>query len=259
MLRKRCFPIFLGSVQEAAFRGSFPRSLAIGTGDIVVHIVRNARARRYSLRLSSSFSARLTVPRGGSFSEAEAFLQKNLAWLERAAERLAKSPSVPRTWLTGTEIYWGGELTKIIAGRPDDKGISASILLRGEEFLIRHGSGDDLRAKIEAELRAVAQRELPPLVWTLAKREQLIVKRVTVRDQHSRWGSCSRRGTVSLNWRILQAPTWVRDYLVIHELMHLKEMNHSRRFWLEVANACPDYKMADRWLTKHSFLLSRRT
>jgi predicted metal-dependent hydrolase len=79
---------------------------------------------------------------------------------------------------------------------------------------------------------------------------------VTVRNQRSRWGSCSRRGTISLNWRLVQAPGFVRDYLVLHELAHLKEMNHSRRFWSEVARLCPDFAEAERWLKQHSTLLA---
>ena len=78
---------------------------------------------------------------------------------------------------------------------------------------------------------------------------------MTVRNQRSRWGSCSRRGTISLNWRLIQAPVFVRDYLILHELAHLKEMNHSRRFWREVARLCPDFAQAERWLKEHASLL----
>jgi predicted metal-dependent hydrolase len=73
-----------------------------------------------------------------------------------------------------------------------------------------------------------------------------------VRNQRSRWGSCSRRGTISLNWRLIQTPVSVRDYVILHELAHLKEMNHSKRFWREVARLCPDYKEAENWLKRHS-------
>jgi len=82
------------------------------------------------------------------------------------------------------------------------------------------------------------------------------VRRITVRNQRSRWGSCSRRGTISLNWRLVQTPVFVRDYLVLHELAHLKEMNHSRRFWDEVARLCPGFREAERWLKQHSRLLA---
>jgi predicted metal-dependent hydrolase len=81
------------------------------------------------------------------------------------------------------------------------------------------------------------------------------VRRVTVRNQRSRWGSCSRRGTISLNWKLIQAPPFVRDYIILHELMHLRQMNHSARFWREVENVCPEYQVAGKWLKQNSGLL----
>jgi len=101
----------------------------------------------------------------------------------------------------------------------------------------------------------LAARELPVRTLELAAWHNFTVRRVTVRNQRSRWGSCSRRGTISLNWRLIQAPPFVRDYIVLHELAHLKEMNHSRRFWREVARLCPDFADAERWLKQHSGLL----
>jgi predicted metal-dependent hydrolase len=100
-----------------------------------------------------------------------------------------------------------------------------------------------------AEAKRFAERNV---AWL----ENLPVRRVTMRNQRSRWGSCLRRGTISLNWRLVQAPGFVRDYIVLHELAHLKEMNHSRRFWGEVARPCPDFPAAERWLKQHSSLLA---
>jgi predicted metal-dependent hydrolase len=102
----------------------------------------------------------------------------------------------------------------------------------------------------------LAARELPARVLELAAPHHLPVQRVTVRNQRSRWGSCSRRGTISLNWRLVQTPLFVRDYLVLHELAHLREMNHSSRFWSEVERICPDFPEAERWLKQHSGLLA---
>ena len=84
---------------------------------------------------------------------------------------------------------------------------------------------------------------------------QFPVKRVCVRNQRSRWGSCSRRGTISLNWRLVQAPLFVRDYILLHELVHLRQMNHSHGFWREVARLCPGFADAERWLKQHAALL----
>ena len=108
---------------------------------------------------------------------------------------------------------------------------------------------------VERELRARARRELPQRLLELAAQHALTVMRVSVRNQRRRWGSCARSGHICLNWRLVRMPAWVRDYVMIHELMHLEHMNHSRRFWRLVARACPDYEAARRWLREHQELL----
>jgi predicted metal-dependent hydrolase len=111
---------------------------------------------------------------------------------------------------------------------------------------VRPASAADLVA--QRQLRARAAEELPPLVFAHAAELGITVTRVTVRNQQSRWGSCSRRGAITLNWRLVQMPPFVRDYIVIHELMHRREMNHSPRFWRHVASACPRHQEARTWL-----------
>jgi predicted metal-dependent hydrolase len=94
----------------------------------------------------------------------------------------------------------------------------------------------------------MAERELPPRVMELASATGRAVSRVTVRDQRSRWGSCSPGGRISLNWRLIQVPAPVRDYVILHELTHLDEANHSPRFWARLAEACPWHRDARAWL-----------
>ena len=100
----------------------------------------------------------------------------------------------------------------------------------------------------EAELRRRAARELPPALLALAAGHGLTVSRVSVRNQRSRWGACSARGSITLNWRLILAPDFVREYVMVHELMHRRELNHSKRFWRHVAAACPRHDEARRWL-----------
>jgi predicted metal-dependent hydrolase len=95
---------------------------------------------------------------------------------------------------------------------------------------------------------ARAKRELPVRLLELAAKLGLEVSKVSVRNQRWRWGSCSPRGHICLNWRLVTMPAWVRDYVLIHELMHLRRMDHSRKFWTLVAAQCPDYQAARRWL-----------
>lgn len=108
----------------------------------------------------------------------------------------------------------------------------------------------DYRKLVFAHLRRLAERELPPRTRELAGVHHIAINRVTVRAQRTRWGSCSARGTISLNWRLIQAPASVGDYLIIHELMHRREMNHSSRYWKLVEAAFPDYRRAEQWLKR---------
>ena len=96
-----------------------------------------------------------------------------------------------------------------------------------------------------------ARRELPPRLHELGRDLGLQVPKVSVRNQRWRWGSCSPRGHICLNWRLVTMPDWVRDYVLIHELMHLRRLDHSRKFWKLVADACPAYQEARRWLREH--------
>ena len=104
-------------------------------------------------------------------------------------------------------------------------------------------SPDALRAAV-----ARARRDLPPRLRELAALHGLAVARISIRNQRWRWGSCNRGGHICLNWRLVTMPEWVRDYVLIHELMHLKRMDHSAAFWKLVAAACPAYREARAWL-----------
>ena len=103
----------------------------------------------------------------------------------------------------------------------------------------------------EAELRSLAVATLIPRLHELAALHGLTVSRVSIRNQRSRWGSCSRQGAISLNFRLVQMPAWVTDYVLIHELMHLQQQNHAPRFWRLVERACPEFREAERWLRRH--------
>jgi predicted metal-dependent hydrolase len=106
---------------------------------------------------------------------------------------------------------------------------------------------DWLRAT-QSFARSRAKNELPPALMALAERHGISVTRVSIRNQRSRWGACSARGSITLNWRLILVPGFVRDYVMIHELMHRRELNHSKRFWGHVRAACPRYREARQWL-----------
>ena len=225
--------------------------LRLGDRPVRLWLVRNPRARRYVLRLRPDGAARVAIPRGGSASEAKRFAERNAAWLEKQLVQQATRPRNPQAWGIGTEILVRGEAGRLEASA---EGQAGTVRFAGEVAQVPDLSAD-LRPAVELHLRELAARELPARVFELAALHRFAVSRVTVRSQRSRWGSCSRRGTISLNWRLVQTPASVRDYIVFHELAHLREMNHSRRFWSEVEEMCPGYREAERWLKNHSGLL----
>ena len=100
----------------------------------------------------------------------------------------------------------------------------------------------------EPALRARARLELPDALRSLAALHDVTVTRISIRNQRSRWGACSAAGAITLNWRLVLVPPFVRDYVMLHELMHRRELNHSRRFWRHVAAVCPRCQEARRWL-----------
>lgn len=105
---------------------------------------------------------------------------------------------------------------------------------------------------VERAHRAEARVVLPARLLELAAEHGLSVRKISVRSQRWRWGSCSPSGHISLNWRLVTMPDWVRDYVLIHELMHLRRMDHSPRFWKLVAAACPNYRDARAWLRRQA-------
>ena len=222
--------------------------LPLGAQRVRLCFVKNRKARRYILRLGSEGCARVTIPRGGSLSEARNFAGRHAGWLAKQLLRRAAARTPANEWFVGTEILFRGELVRLEAAGGTAVRCAAEVVPVGD-------ATGDVRSAVERHLRRLAAKELPPVVFEFAGRHNLQVNRVSVRNQRTRWGSCSRRGQISLNWRLVQTPVSVRDYIVLHELAHLKEMNHSRRFWAEVARLCPEFAQAERWLKANPGLL----
>jgi predicted metal-dependent hydrolase len=222
--------------------------LRVGSRSVPLLFIHHPRARRYLLRLRADGVARVTIPRRGSISAARDFAARNIAWLELQFQRLAVQPKTPVEWKTGTEIFFRGEPVRIEMN-PD------GAVCLGFEQIKTPAATADFRPLIQKHLQQLAARELPPRVMELAALHGLEITRITVRNQKSRWGSCSRRGTISLNWRLIQTPVFVRDYIIRHELAHRRQMNHSNKFWQEVERLCPEYREAERWLKQHAKLL----
>lgn len=212
--------------------------------DDPVEFVRVRRARRYILRVRPDGTLRVTIPRGGSRAEAVAFLRRHGAWVARERARVRRERA-PVTWTHGSPIMLDGVHHTIRIEHRDARPVAC---YAGRSVPVR--SASDVRAELEEDLRQLARERLEPRLLELAGDYGLQVTKVTIRNQRSRWGSCSQSGAIALNFRLVQMPPDVSDYVLIHELMHLKQQNHGRKFWALVARACPGFREAERWLRR---------
>jgi predicted metal-dependent hydrolase len=198
------------------------------------------------LRVRPDGSVRVTVPRGGSRAEAQRFLERHTRWLQEERARVRAAYVTP-LWAEGATMWLRGEPVTIRLAQAGGKHFARY----GDRSVRIPPDAGDLRAYIQRDLRRLAVEELGTRLRQLAAMHGLSLAGVSIRNQTSRWGSCSRAGKISLNFRLVQMPPFVSDYVLIHELMHLKQQNHSVRFWRLVESACPEFRDAEAWLKRH--------
>jgi predicted metal-dependent hydrolase len=208
-----------------------------------VEFVRVRRARKYILRVRPDGTLRVTIPRGGSRRDAEAFVERHRRWVGEERARTA-ARHAPVEWRAGDTVPLRGVPTPIAIER---QGRSVMAAFGGVRVRVA-ADAINLRPAVETALRHLAVRELIPRLKALATGHGLSVERASVRNQRSRWGSCSARGVIAINFRLVQMPPWVCDYVLVHELMHLRQQNHSARYWRLVEQAFPEFRAAERWL-----------
>ncbi|MGB7035471.1 MAG: SprT family zinc-dependent metalloprotease [Xanthobacteraceae bacterium] len=237
-------------------RTSEPRTIDVAV-DGVIHAVllrRHRQARRYTLRIQASTrEVVLTLPLRGSLKEAQAFAQKHSAWI---AVRLGRLPAAA-PFAPGVVMPLRGEPHRIIHRHSTRGTVWIEVAANGERLLCVAGQPPHIGRRIGDFLRREAKRDLEAASLRYARQLDLAVRRVTVRDQSSRWGSCSTTGMLSYSWRLILAPSYVLDYLAAHEVAHLIEMNHSAKFWRVVQRICPGHQRAKTWLDAHGADLHR--
>ena len=234
--------------------------------DVPLVLRRSTRARRLSLQVSEvRRGAMLTMPAYSSLTEAERFLARHMDWLKA---RLTNLPD-PIPFADGAIVPLRGVAHRLrFAGpsrrrgvvwieEPDNARIASvwpqELADDATDLRRLHVAGDERHAprRLLDWLKRQAQADLKIHVGLHAKRLGVTPARITVRDQTTRWGSCSSTGTLSFSWRLILAPPFVLDYLAAHEAAHLEEMNHVRKFWALVEKTMPLYGEARDWLHEH--------
>jgi predicted metal-dependent hydrolase len=222
-----------------------PARMVIANETLEIVFRRHANARRLVLRLNTEGTAAVvTVPRGVSRAQALDFVKRSTAWLETRIEQRGSN----------------------IALRPGN-----AIPLRGTDHEIRHvasrrgavtadpvaniihvpGELPHVPRRLTDWLKTVARSELSAASQKYAARMGVSYRRISIRDQRSRWGSCSAAGDLSYSWRLILTPSHVLDYVAAHEVAHLKHLDHGPGFWRLVLTHCPEASRAKKWLKAH--------
>jgi predicted metal-dependent hydrolase len=243
-----------------------------------VELRRSPRAKRFSLKVShTERAAILTLPNRGKVEDANAFLARHADWLKKQLERLPE----PVPFVDGAVIPLRGEPHRVKFAGPqrysnvvwsesaagsyaDPVGAlgdwrNLSCLCFDANIPSLHVSGDTEHAprRFHDWLRAEVRKDLAASVEKHAKTLACNPKRIAIRDQATRWGSCSTSGTLSFSWRLIFAPPFVLDYVAAHEVAHLREMNHGPRFWRLLRDAAPGMHKARNWLKTYGGDLHR--
>ncbi len=220
---------------------------------------RSPRARYVRLEVSEVDGLSVIVPRRYDLRQLDDLLYRRASWILRKLEAYSQGESnrEQRPLSSGDRVpYLGRQLCLcIIQADGNDRGI----YLSGDDLLIIRSAKVAHPRLVEIWYRHEAARFIQERIDLMSPKLNVRCGRVTIRGQKTRWASCSPKGSLSFNWRLMMAPEAVVDYVIIHELAHLKEMNHTARFWRLVAELCPTWRENRRWLSDHGLELSAIT
>lgn len=220
----------------------------------LIRLRRHRQARRYTLRVQAATrDVVLTMPPRGTVKEARDFAERHSGWIAARMGRLPK----PAPFAPGTVLPLRGTPHRIVHRRGVRGTVWTETDGHGDKLLCVAGEPEHLERRVTDFLRREAKRDVEVAARHYAEQIGVKIKRIAIRDQTSRWGSCSTTGALSFSWRLVLAPRYVLDYLAAHEVAHLVEMNHSSRFWRLLLRLCPDMRRAKVWLDVHGADLHR--
>lgn len=219
-------------------------------GDAPFTVRASARARRLMVRVYPGGRVEVVVPEGTRPADIERFVARHRAWIDARVAELAKHPAAADLPLPTSIHFQALEETWSVEYRDGGRARHRVAAPGRLEILGPPGDSAGARRSLRAWLTEQARASLEPWITELARESGFTFERVQLRRQKTRWGSCSRSGTISLNVSLLFQPPCVVRYLLLHELCHTRHMNHSERYWRLVESHEPDYRNLDRALTR---------
>jgi predicted metal-dependent hydrolase len=222
-------------------------------GQTIVYTLRRSfRARRVRLEISQRNGLVIIVPHSYPAGRLTGLIKSKERWISWHLTRLSRyqPPQPPEKLQTGDTVpYLGYDLELVKQENHHGK----EVVLLGNKLWVSPDlfSNSLLEKNLEQWYRSEAARLINDMANSLSSQMGVSYQRIVIRGQKTRWGSCSRKKNLSFNWKLIMAPQPVVEYVIIHELLHIKEMNHSKKFWQLVAQNCPDWRQHKKWLKEH--------
>ena len=217
-----------------------PRRLELGSGEIDYVLVRRRGRRGLGLKVDETgltVSAPATMP----LARIEALARESERWILRKIADWSARRTPPAAWIDGATLPFLGDtlVLRIAAGtRARAERVAGEL-----RVTVRAGSVEEVKRAVIRWYKRTALEHLAARVEHLARAAALAPPRLALSGAMARWGSCNARREVRLAWRLVKAPPALVDYVICHELAHLRHMNHSSAFWAEVARQCPEYRV----------------
>ncbi len=225
---------------------SLETSAIIWGGTRLTYAIRRSARRRKTVAVTvdAAGGVLLLAPEHFTTSRLDAVVRRKAAWIVQRLQGVQSNgaPPSPREFVSGESVLYLGRHYRLKV-HPDESGEAK---LRGGWLHVPAPAGAEqtahVRAALVSWLRRHAAERLPERVEMWRSKAGVAMPRVVISDQQKRWGSCDRSGTIRLNWRIIQAPMRLVDYVVVHELVHLRHPGHGRDYWQAVGRIMPDYE-----------------
>jgi len=222
-------------------------------------VKRSSRAKHARLEVRAGTGLTVVIPGSYKINDISALLRKKERWiLDKLAKYVKGHPITEgKEPKSGNFIPYLGRRLKVVT-RYDSSTVAGVKLEKNRLLVDLNRQNGRLNLVLEWWYRRQAEKLFKKRADELCSRLGVTYDRLTVRGAKTRWGSCSQKGNMNFNWKLMMVPESVIDYVVIHELAHLKEMNHSKNFWKLVAEYCPQWRKHKKWLKDHETELSTK-
>ncbi|MBI2852146.1 MAG: M48 family metallopeptidase [Chloroflexi bacterium] len=226
-------------------------TIVLGDRAVSYVVKRSPRAKYVRLQVGVRSGLTVVIPPSYDIDAVAGLLNKKKRWILDNLTKYVPRGKAPENGLGSGDFipYLGRPLSVNVKHSP---GVADGVTLQNDKVFVSLDSGSaPLNLVVEWWYREQAEKVIRKMVDELSSRMGVTCGRLTIRAAKTRWGSCSRKGNLNFNWRLVMAPESVINYVVIHELAHLREMNHSRKFWEIVTAFCPEWREHRQWLKDH--------